>query len=336
VSTAEATVAGRPRPAGRLKQTSLLPGRQLRRRFAALAILGLLLAAGYLLWLRDSSVVEVRTVKVSGLSGADSGRIRSALEATARSMTTLHVDEAKLERAASAYPVVRAVEVRSDFPHGIRVHVLEHRPAALLVVGSRRVPIAGEGTVLSGLSVNADLPLIRISGALPARRIAGGGTLASVRVAGGVPSALRGRVGEIERERGKGVVASLDRGPKLIFGDGSRVAVKWAAAVRVLADPDAAGAAYVDVRIPERPAAGGLPVKTVTPLAPAGAPAPVSPAPAPAAPGQAQPSPPVDGAPTAPVDPAIAEGGEMPPASQLAPTPAPAAGGGATAPSPQP
>jgi len=151
-----------------------------------------------------------------------------------------------------------------------------------------------------------------------------------------VPSALRGRVGEIERERGKGVVASLDRGPKLIFGDGSRVAVKWAAAVRVLADPDAAGAAYVDVRIPERPAAGGLPVKTVTPLAPAGAPAPVSPAPAPAAPGQAQPSPPVDGAPTAPVDPAIAEGGEMPPASQLAPTPAPAAGGGATAPSPQP
>ena len=38
---------------------------------------------------------------------------------------------------------------------------------------------------------------------------------------------------------------------------------------RVLADRDAAGADYIDLRIPGRPAAGGLPVQTVEPVAPA-------------------------------------------------------------------
>ena len=39
---------------------------------------------------------------------------------------------------------------------------------------------------------------------------------------------------------------------------------------RVLADPDAAGATYIDVRLPGRPAAGGLPAATLAPVAPAG------------------------------------------------------------------
>jgi hypothetical protein len=40
--------------------------------------------------------------------------------------------------------------------------------------------------------------------------------------------------------------------------------------VRILADPEAAGASYIDVRLPGRPAAGGLPAETVAPVAPAG------------------------------------------------------------------
>ena len=47
------------------------------------------------------------------------------------------------------------------------------------------------------------------------------------------------------------------------------MAAKWTAVTRVLADRDAAGADYIDLRIPGRPAAGGLPVQTVEPVAPA-------------------------------------------------------------------
>ena len=62
----------------------------------------------------------------------------------------------------------------------------------------------------------------------------------------------------------------LRDGPELIFGEATRVRAKWVAATRVLADPDSQGATYIDVRLPGRPAAGGLPATTLAPVAPAG------------------------------------------------------------------
>jgi hypothetical protein len=44
-------------------------------------------------------------------------------------------------------------------------------------------------------------------------------------------------------------------GPTLRFGAPRRVAAKWAAVTRVLADPTSGGASLLDVRLPERPAA---------------------------------------------------------------------------------
>jgi hypothetical protein len=44
-------------------------------------------------------------------------------------------------------------------------------------------------------------------------------------------------------------------GPTLRFGAPQRVAAKWAAVTRVLADPSSGGATLLDVRLPERPAA---------------------------------------------------------------------------------
>ena len=74
------------------------------------------------------------------------------------------------------------------------------------------------------------------------------------------------------------MMLALVDGPDLIFGDASDARDKWCAATRVLADPSAAGATYLDVRIPERVAAGGLgPVPEPTPVA-TGTPTPVPPA----------------------------------------------------------
>ena len=68
----------------------------------------------------------------------------------------------------------------------------------------------------------------------------------------------------------QGIVVALEDGPEIIFGDADLAAEKWTAAVRVLADGDAAGATYIDVRLPARPVAGGLPAATIEPVAPAG------------------------------------------------------------------
>ena len=323
----------------RMRTAIPVPGPRVARRFAALAVVGLILLAGYLFWLRESSLVRVQQVTVTGLTatGTGSERIRSALISAAKGMTTLHADHRELERAVAGFPVVRGLEVDPDFPKAMRIHVLEHRPAALLAAGSRRVPVAADGTVLAGRSVPGNLPLVKTTGALPDRRVAPGAALGAVQVAGGLPAALQDRVDEVRSERGTGLVVPLEEGPKLIFGDAARVRAKWAAAVRVLADPDASGAAYIDVRIPERPAAGGLPVETVTPVAPAQAPA--GAARAPVAPAVPSVSP--EESPSAPAG--TAPSGPGPPPAPVAPTqptqrpaPAPAGEGGGAAPAPQP
>jgi len=69
----------------------------------------------------------------------------------------------------------------------------------------------------------------------------------------------------------------MPAGPQLFFGTSQRPVAKWMAAARVLAEPSSAGAVYLDVRVPERVAAGGLGVRPAVeadPLAP-GAVAPI-------------------------------------------------------------
>jgi cell division protein FtsQ len=252
----------------RLRAT-LTPSRRTRRRLLVAAVLAALLAALYMFWLRDSSLVAVDNVEVTGLTGRDADRVRVALASTAETMTTLHVDEGRLQDAAAAFPVVARVEATPDFPHGMTIHVTEHRPAALAVAGGRKQPIAGDGSVLTGIAVEGDLPTIDLAVAMPQRRLGPGAARDAALVAGAAPAVISRRVDSLAREGGaRGVVAELEDGTELVFGTPDQLAAKWAAAIRVLADDEADGATYIDVRIPERPVAGGLATTTVTPVPP--------------------------------------------------------------------
>jgi hypothetical protein len=154
-----------------------------------------------------------------------------------------------------------------------------------------------------------------------------------VRVAGAAPSALLGRLERVRHERGRGIVARLRRGPAVIFGGDARLGQKWRAAARVLADPASRGASYVDVRLPERPVAGGLKQQIGVTAAAAGPAAtgaagtgPQSAPATPTAPGAtgtpATPAAPVPAAPTTPAAPAP-DAGAPAPASPTPATPAP-------------
>ena len=65
---------------------------------------GGLLGGGAWLWLRDSSLVAVQRVTVTGASGPDAAQIRSALAAAARNMTTLDVHMETLQHRRRALP----------------------------------------------------------------------------------------------------------------------------------------------------------------------------------------------------------------------------------------
>jgi cell division protein FtsQ len=240
-------------------RAKLTPSPRTRRRLLVAAILAALLAGFYAFWLRDSSLVAVEEVKITGLTNRDSDRVRVALASTAETMTTLNVDERRLEEAAAAFPVVARIEAKPDFPKGMTIHVVEHRPAAIAVADGRRQPIAGDGSVLAGMPVEGDLPAIDLWVDMPQRQLGPGAARDAARVAGMAPPVIARRVDTLSREgSARGVVAELEDGTELLFGAPEQLAAKWAAAIRVLADDEADGASYVDVRIPERPVAGGL------------------------------------------------------------------------------
>jgi cell division protein FtsQ len=251
---------------------------RVKRRLLALLVLSLVFAGGYQFWLRDSSLVAVDEVKISGLTSADAQRVQMSLTSAAKGMTTLHIDQERLERAVEAYPVVRELKVSADFPHGLTVRVVEHVAAAIAVGDAGKVPVAGDGTILRGLPVEGELPTVEVDGILGGDRLRDAGARRAAAVAGAAPGVLRGRIKKVTRRPQQGLVAELSDGPELIFGAATQLPAKWAAAARVLADPEARGASYIDLRIASRPAAGGLPAETVIPVAPAGmAPTPPTP-----------------------------------------------------------
>jgi cell division protein FtsQ len=212
--------------------------------------------AGGWLWLRDSGLVAVERVTVTGVSGPDAPRVREALESAARDMTTLHVRDGELRTAVDPYPAVLGVKTDADFPHGLRIVVHERNAVGTVVAGEQRVPVAADGTLMRTTTSNG-LPEIAAK-ALP------GGSHASdpqvrhaIAVLVAAPPALRARVARVY-VGDRGWTLRLRDGPALYFGGAERLAAKWVAAATVLADRSSAGATYLDLRLPERPAAGGL------------------------------------------------------------------------------
>lgn len=219
----------------------------------AAVLLGL---GGGWLWLRDSSLVVVKRVSISGATGPDAERIRAALRSAARSMTTLDVRIDQLRSAVAPYPVVRDLRVSTNFPHAIRIRVIEQDPVGAVAVDGRQIAVAGDGTLLNDSPVVGSLPQIPLRVAPGGRRLTDHDALGAVALLSAAPSRWLGRLSQVITVSSHGLVAQIRGGPSIYFGDTARLGAKWAAAAAVLGDPGSAGAVYIDVTDPERPAAG--------------------------------------------------------------------------------
>lgn len=228
---------------------------RLRLALAAMLALGALLGGGWL-WLRTSSVVAVQRVVVTGQSGPDAVAIRAALTSAGRSMTTLDVRSAQLRAAVSSFPEVKNLRVSSDFPHGLRIQVIEQLAVGAVDVGGRRIAVAGDGTLLHDVPAASSLPLIPLTVPPGGPRVTEPGAVGAVAVLAAAPYQLLNRISQVSTVAGHGLVAQVGGGPSIYFGDAAELRAKWASATAVLADPSSAGAAYIDVTDPVRPAAG--------------------------------------------------------------------------------
>ncbi len=239
------------RPGQRQLAARLLNPRVLTGLIVAVVLLG-----GGWLWFRDSSLVAVHQVRVMGASGADAGKIRRALAAAARNMTTLDVSMSELRTAVAPYPDVKDVQVSTQFPHGMRIHVVEEIPVAAVVVAGRAIAVAGDGTLLSDAVGTSSLPRIPLAVPPGGTRLTGAAR-GAVSLLGAAPYQMLPRLVQVTTSARHGLTAEIRSGPNIYFGDAQRLSAKWTAAVAVLADPTSAGAVYIDVSDPERPAAGG-------------------------------------------------------------------------------
>lgn len=246
-----------------------LPAMPRLRRPSLAMIVSLLVAVAFLLggwvWLRDSSLVAVENVTVRGASGLGAPAVRSSLTGAAQQMTTLNVDRAALNAAAARFPLVKSISVETKFPHGMTIIVNERRPVAALVGTGGALAVAADGVILTG-SPSSGLPVIAVTSLVRGKRVVDPTTRSEVKLIALAPRRLRSEVTEVSAASG-GLVAKLRAGTLLRFGDSSRLAAKWIAADRVLQDPQAAGAGYIDVSIPERPASGMLGSGDLAPVA---------------------------------------------------------------------
>jgi cell division septal protein FtsQ len=218
-------------------------------------VLALVLAGGWL-WFRDSAFVSVQRVSVTGVSGPDAGPIRRALASAALNMTTLDVSVDALRRAVAQYPVVKDLSVSTQFPHRIEIRVVEQIPVAAVAIGGRVIAVAADGTLLHNAAGVAALPRVPVRMPPSGSRLEGA-ALQDVSVLAAAPNNLLSHIAQVTSSDRHGLIAQLRNGPSIYFGDTRWLAAKWAAAVAVLGDPSSVAALYIDVSVPERPAAGG-------------------------------------------------------------------------------
>jgi cell division protein FtsQ len=229
----------------------------------------LVLAPGGWLLLRHSPLVSVQRVQVSGVHGPEAAAIDAALVAAGRHMSTLDVRTGALLAAVAPFRVVREVHATAGFPHALRIRVVEQLPVAALSVAGTRTAVAADGMVLGPALLTGSLPALDGSYAPAAgKRVSDPTLLAALTVLGAAPAPLAKLISRVLGGP-KGVTLAIGNGLLAYFGDGSRPHAKWLSLARVLADPSSSGASYVDVRLPERPAAG-FPSGTSPPLATSG------------------------------------------------------------------
>jgi cell division protein FtsQ len=248
----------RARPNRRRKPARTRTVARRRRRVVLALLLIAVFSALYWFWFRDSSLVAVKTVKIDGIGTRPADRkLNAALTDAAEQMTTLHVQPELLDAAASKFPLVQSVSADPGFPSTLTLHVTERRPASLIDTGDHLIAVSADGVVLRGLPADhLKLPRLPISEP-PHKGRLGGAVLQQAKVLGAMPKAFEPLIAH-SLDEDSGVAVRLLGGVELRFGTAASAAEKWRAAATVLSDPGLGALDYVDLRVPTRPAVGGV------------------------------------------------------------------------------
>jgi len=236
---------------------------------AAAAALGM---GGWLI-LRDTPLFSVDNVTIVGLSADAVPSVSEQLVAAARRQTTTDFSVGDVRSAVATYTLVRSVRAVTHFPHGVTLFVSERLPVARVAAGRQSVPVAADGSVVTGFSPSVHLASVRARVAPLDGRTRDRFVLVALRVLAAAPAPFLHRVAAVTHPHGS-LTVYLHRGPRLIFGDADLPHAKWDAAAAVLAARASRGAIYIDLVLPWRPSAQvGDPATSLSAATVVGAPA---------------------------------------------------------------
>jgi cell division protein FtsQ len=243
----------RLRPGGRLDLHRVAPS----ARSVVLGLVLLVLAGGFWLAARTTSLFAVTEVEVRGAEAAVAADVRAALAAT-EGRSLLMLDLPSLEGRLEAIPTVADATLDRAFPHRLAVAVVPERPVAVLRQGADAWLASARGRVISTLVRGARPGLPRVwlgRGATPrvGAALAGDPAAAVRAVAPLAGSSLPVRAASVRATRDE-LTLVLRSGLEVRLGDGSRLPLKLAVAARIIPSL-ATGSGYLDVAVPERPVA---------------------------------------------------------------------------------
>jgi cell division protein FtsQ len=231
--------------------------RLVRPRWVVAAGAVVLLLCGAWFWFRSSSLVAIRDVHITGVSGPHAAQIETSLRRAAEGMTTLDFDSSTLLASVRRFPEVHTLSASTSFPHGLEIQVDERRPIAELIASGSSIVVASDGTLMRGRPApRGPLPQIPLTASPQGATLSRGGAKTLLRLLQAAPWQLLPHISRVRRTATHGIVASLRSGPSIYFGDGRDLGAKWLAVVAVLAASGSAGASYIDVTDPQHPAAG--------------------------------------------------------------------------------
>lgn len=228
-----------PRHSRRPARTVRNPVRRRRWRifrFTALVAVVLASVVVWIIWF--SSVLVIRKVEVSGVSGILVNRVLAAAEVPI-GLQMAKLDTAAIDAGIAALPWVQASAVVRAWPRGV-VLIVEPRVAIAELEGSSAA-VAADGAVF--------VPPEPLQPGLPKIRGDGVGIVTAVRVLESIPQDLRSRVALVSATTRDDAEIFLDSGVVIRWGSAERPILK----ARVLAALMKTRARVYDVSAPELP-----------------------------------------------------------------------------------
>jgi cell division protein FtsQ len=218
---------------------------------------------GYL-WLKGSSVFQLRTVAVRGGTESERVAVRDAVARAAAGRSLLAISPASVAGNIEHLPTIRLASVDRDFPHTLRIHIVPERAVALAQgAGGYRSLVAASGRVLRVFERQDVVPALPRIWTRRERPIPGGAiratpALAALDALAARPPDFSAHVANVKMDPDRGIVMRLRGGLDIVLGPPLQLQQKLLAAAWVLhrypTSADRAQLVYADVSAPARPA----------------------------------------------------------------------------------